>query len=104
MIRAARPVMTRAFLFACLRYWSSDAERAGQVDASPAQARTAPRTRSPRSRAAARLCPYSILVLSQRYELAQATVKKALAILKDERLIETTPGYGTFVRDRGQDS
>jgi DNA-binding GntR family transcriptional regulator len=37
------------------------------------------------------------------YELAQATVKKALAILKDERLIETTPGYGTFVRDRGQD-
>jgi DNA-binding GntR family transcriptional regulator len=36
------------------------------------------------------------------YELAQATVKKALAILKDERLIETTPGYATFVRDRGQ--
>jgi len=48
--------------------------------------------------------PPSILVLSQTYELAQATVKKALAILKDERLIETTPGYGTFVRDRGQDS
>jgi len=45
----------------------------------------------------------SILVLSQTYELAQATVKKALAILKDERLIETTPGYGTFVRDRSQD-
>ena len=46
----------------------------------------------------------SILALSQRYELAQATVKKAMAILKDEGLIETTPGYGTFVRERSQDS
>jgi hypothetical protein len=34
----------------------------------------------------------------------QATVKKAMAILKDGGLIETTPGYGTFVRERSQDS
>ena len=40
----------------------------------------------------------SIVRLAQEYEVSTNTVKKALAILKDEGLAESVPGYGTFVR------
>jgi GntR family transcriptional regulator len=40
----------------------------------------------------------SILRLSQEHEVATNTIRKALAILKDEGLIETVVGYGTFVK------
>ncbi len=40
----------------------------------------------------------SILRLSQEHGIATNTVRKALQILKDEGLIETVVGYGTFVR------
>jgi GntR family transcriptional regulator len=40
----------------------------------------------------------SILRLSQEHEVATNTIRKALRILKDEGLIETVVGYGTFVK------
>jgi GntR family transcriptional regulator len=40
----------------------------------------------------------SILRLSQEHEVATNTIRKALRILKDEGLIETVIGYGTFVK------
>jgi GntR family transcriptional regulator len=43
----------------------------------------------------------SILTLSQQYELATVTVRKALKALMEAGLIETTFGYGTFVRKPG---
>jgi GntR family transcriptional regulator len=42
----------------------------------------------------------SILTLSQEHGIATVTVRKALDALKDEGLIVTTPGYGTFVAER----
>jgi GntR family transcriptional regulator len=42
----------------------------------------------------------SITRPAQEHELATVTVRKALAILKREGLIETVPGYGTFVKQR----
>lgn len=42
----------------------------------------------------------SILSLSQEYGIATVTVRKALAALKKDGLIETTSGYGTFVTNR----
>ena len=47
--------------------------------------------------AAGSLLP-SIVRLAQQYEVSTNTAKKALAILKDEGLAESVPGYGTFVR------
>lgn len=40
----------------------------------------------------------SILRLAQEHELASNTVRKALRILKDEGLVESVAGYGTFVK------
>jgi GntR family transcriptional regulator len=36
--------------------------------------------------------------LMQEYGLAMGTVRKALAVLRDEELIQTTPGWGSYVR------
>lgn len=44
-----------------------------------------------------RLVP-SIVTLSQRYGLAKTTVRKSLALLRAEGLIESRPSWGTFVR------
>jgi DNA-binding GntR family transcriptional regulator len=44
----------------------------------------------------------SIIALAGEFEVATNTVRKALRILRDEDLIESVPGYGTFVRkDQG---
>ena len=40
----------------------------------------------------------SILAMAREFEVTTNTVRKALGILKDEGLIESVPGYGTFVR------
>lgn len=40
----------------------------------------------------------SIARLAQEHEIATNTVRKTLRILKAEGLIESVPGYGTFVR------
>jgi GntR family transcriptional regulator len=42
----------------------------------------------------------SILSLAGEHGVASATVVKALKILKDEGLIESVAGYGTFVAGR----
>lgn len=42
----------------------------------------------------------SILELGDQYQVATPTVRKALALLKDEGLIVGVGGYGTFVRER----
>jgi DNA-binding GntR family transcriptional regulator len=42
----------------------------------------------------------SIVRLSQEHGIAVVTVQKALRILKAEGLIESVPGYGTFVASR----
>lgn len=42
----------------------------------------------------------SIIALASEHHLATGTVRKALAILADEGLIQTVPGYGTFARER----
>jgi len=42
----------------------------------------------------------SIVSLSQEYGVATNTVRKALRVLRDEGLIESVPGYGTFVAAR----
>jgi GntR family transcriptional regulator len=39
-----------------------------------------------------------ITALAEQYQVTTNTVRKALGILKDEGLIESVPGYGTFVR------
>lgn len=44
----------------------------------------------------------SQLELEQQYDLARGTIKKAIAMLRDEGLIERSPGLGMFVRDRGK--
>jgi len=35
--------------------------------------------------------------LMQEYGLAHGTVRKAIAVLRDEGLVQTTPGWGTYV-------
>src|SRR6266567_1239521 len=35
--------------------------------------------------------------LMQEYGLALGTVRKAIAVLRDEGLVQTTPGWGTYV-------
>jgi DNA-binding GntR family transcriptional regulator len=42
----------------------------------------------------------SILDLADEYDLAPVTVRKALAALKAEGLVETAPGWGTFIAER----
>jgi GntR family transcriptional regulator len=39
--------------------------------------------------------------LIQEYGLAHGTVRKAIAVLRDEGLVQTTPGWGSYVTDRG---
>jgi DNA-binding GntR family transcriptional regulator len=41
----------------------------------------------------------SVLSLAQEYELAAGTVRKALAQLQREGLVESRVGWGTFVAD-----
>ena len=41
----------------------------------------------------------TILDLGAAYELATPTVRKALAVLKDEGLVVGVGGYGTFVAE-----
>jgi DNA-binding GntR family transcriptional regulator len=41
----------------------------------------------------------SIVWLAGEFGVATNTVRKALAILRDEGLIESVAGYGTFVRE-----
>ena len=42
----------------------------------------------------------SIVTLSQEYGLAKTTVRKALAILRQDGLITMRPSWGTFVAGR----
>jgi DNA-binding GntR family transcriptional regulator len=42
----------------------------------------------------------SISQLAAEHDIATATVVKALRILKNEGLIEGTPGHGTFIADK----
>ena len=42
----------------------------------------------------------SVLSLAQEYELAAGTVRKALAQLQREGLIESRVGWGTFVTEK----
>ena len=39
----------------------------------------------------------SIVNLADEYHVATGTIQKALALLKREGLIESEPGYGTFI-------
>ena len=43
----------------------------------------------------------SIVALATEHGVTTNTVQKALRILKDEDLVESVPGYGTFVSERG---
>lgn len=40
----------------------------------------------------------SLTSLAAEYDVADMTVRRALKVLKDEGLIETRPGRGTFVK------
>ena len=42
----------------------------------------------------------SIVTLAQEYGIAKGTARKVLAALRDEGLIEITPGWGSFVKGR----
>lgn len=44
----------------------------------------------------------SIMELARETDLSAATVKRALRILRDEGLIYSVPGRGTFVRRDGK--
>jgi len=46
----------------------------------------------------------SIVTIHQEYGIAKTTARKVLAALRDEGLIVTTPGWGSFVADRGSTS
>lgn len=43
----------------------------------------------------------SIVTIHQEFGIAKTTARKVLASLRDEGLIVTTPGWGSFVADRG---
>jgi DNA-binding GntR family transcriptional regulator len=45
----------------------------------------------------------SITALAQEYGVAQITVQKALAVLKEEGLVTGIQGYGTFISEDTQD-
>ena len=38
--------------------------------------------------------------LMQEYGLAHGTVRKAIAVLRDAGLVQTTPGWGSYVTER----
>jgi GntR family transcriptional regulator len=38
--------------------------------------------------------------LADEFGIALGTVRKAIAVLRDEGIVETTPGWGTYVRGR----
>jgi DNA-binding GntR family transcriptional regulator len=40
----------------------------------------------------------SLVTLSQEHGIAVVTVQKSMKILRDENLIETVAGYGSFVK------
>jgi DNA-binding GntR family transcriptional regulator len=42
----------------------------------------------------------SIVTIHQEYGIAKTTARKVLAALRDEGLIVTTPGWGSFVTER----
>jgi GntR family transcriptional regulator len=42
----------------------------------------------------------SIVTIHHQYKIAKTTARKVLAALRDEGLIVTTPGWGSFVADR----
>jgi GntR family transcriptional regulator len=42
----------------------------------------------------------SIVTIHHEYGIAKTTARKVLAALRDEGLIVTTPGWGSFVADR----
>jgi DNA-binding GntR family transcriptional regulator len=42
----------------------------------------------------------SITALAAQYGVAQITVQKALALLKDEGLVTGVGGYGTFISEK----
>ena len=42
----------------------------------------------------------AIVVLASEHKVTTNTVQKALRILKDEGLVTSVPGYGTFVAER----
>jgi DNA-binding transcriptional regulator YhcF (GntR family) len=42
-------------------------------------------------------CVTIVTALAAEHELSLVTVRRAMAVLKDEGLIETYPGRGTFV-------
>ena len=44
----------------------------------------------------------SVLSLAQEYDLAAGTVRKALAQLQREGLVESRVGWGSFVTDKRQ--
>ena len=43
----------------------------------------------------------SIVAIHQEFGVAKTTARKVLAQLREEGLIVTTPGWGSFVRERG---
>ena len=43
----------------------------------------------------------SIVSLHQEYGIAKTTARKVIAALRDEGLVTTTPGWGSFVTNRG---
>ncbi|HZR53408.1 MAG TPA: winged helix-turn-helix domain-containing protein [Streptosporangiaceae bacterium] len=40
----------------------------------------------------------SITTLSQDYDVAKNTARRALGVLRERGLVDVTPGWGTFVR------
>lgn len=42
----------------------------------------------------------SIVAIHQEYGVAKTTARKVLTALRDEGLIVTTPGWGSFVADK----
>jgi GntR family transcriptional regulator len=46
----------------------------------------------------------SIVAIHQEFGIAKTTARKVLAALRDEGLVVSTPGWGTFVAERPQDS
>lgn len=43
----------------------------------------------------------SIVSIHQEYGIAKTTARKVIRALRDEGLVRITPGWGTFVAERG---